>query len=222
MKKVFVIVAIVVGVLAVLGVVADRVAVSAAQGTISERVAAEMSGATGVTTEIHGVPVLTQVATGSLDHVTVTAAEVPASGLTLDDVVVDLYGVSTSSPRTADSVQATADVSTAQLQSRLGEGWTVKVDGDGLLASTQALGLLSVEARVVPAVREGRLALDLDRVRVLGVEVSGEAVPDAVHERIDALVGSIGGLPLGLSLTDVQVTPEGVTLVASGTDVELE
>lgn len=222
MKKVFVIVAIVVGVLAVLGVVADRVAVSAAQGTISERVAAEMSGATGVTTEIHGVPVLTQVARGSLDHVTVRADEVPASGVTLHDVVVELRGVSTTSPRTAQTVDATASLTTAQLQARLGDGWTVTTDGDALVASTQALGVLSVEARVVPAVRDGKLALDLDRVTVLGVEVSGDSVPSAVTERINALVSSVGGLPLGLSLTDATVTPTGVTLSASGTDVVLQ
>jgi hypothetical protein len=220
-KKVLVVIAVVLGVLVVLGVVGDRVGAAAAERTISERVSAELAGATDVQTQIHGVPVLTQVATGSLDHVTVTAAQVPAQGITLDDVVVELYGVSTSSPRTADSVTATAGVSTEQLQAKLGDGWTVKVDGDGLVASTQALGLLSVEARVVPTVKDGRLALDLDRVSVLGVDVSGDAIPSAVHERIDALVGSLGELPLGLSLTDVQVTPAGVTLVASGTGVAL-
>lgn len=220
-KKVLVIVAVVLGVLVVLGVVGDRVGAAAAERTISERVSAELSGATGVETRIHGVPVLTQVAKGSLDHVTVTAAEVPAQGVTLDDVTVELYGVSTSSPRTADSVQATASVTTQQLQARLGNGWTVKVDGDALVASTSALGLLSVEARVVPAVTDGRLRLDLDRVSVLGVDVSGDAVPAAVRERIDSLVGSLGALPLGLSLTDATVTPTGVTLVASGSDVAL-
>ncbi|MFN8157347.1 MAG: DUF2993 domain-containing protein [Candidatus Nanopelagicales bacterium] len=222
MKKVLVIVAAVVGVLLVLGVVGDRVADSVAERTISERVAAELSGASGVTTQIHGVPVLTQVAKGSLDHVTVTADSVPASGVALDDVVVELYGVSTSSPRTADTVEATASVTTQQLQSKLGDGWTVKVDGDALVASTQALGLLSVEARVIPAVRDGKLALDLDKVSVLGVDVSGDSIPSAVHERIDALVSSMGGLPLGLSLTGVDVTPTGVTLQASGTDVVLQ
>ncbi len=222
MKKVVAIVAVVIGVLLVLGVVGDRVAASAAERTITDRVAAEMTGATGVSTTIHGVPVLTQVAKGSLDQVTVTADQVPASGVTLDDVVVELHGVSTTSPRTADRVDATASVSTEQLQARLGTDWTVTVDGDALVASTKALGLLSVEARVVPAVRDGELALDLDRVSVLGVDVSGDSIPAAVHERIDALVSSVGGLPLGLSLTDADVTPTGVTLHASGTDVALQ
>lgn len=222
MKKVLVIVGLVLGVLVVLGVVGDRVAASIAERTISERVAADLSGATGVQTQIHGVPVLTQVATGSLDHVTVTAGSVPADGLTLDDVTVELYGVSTGSPRTADSVDVTASVSTAQLQAKLGDGWTLRADGDGLVASTQALGLLPVEARVVPTVKDGKLGLDLDKVTVLGAEVSGDSVPSAVHQRIDALVGSVGDLPLGLTLTGAQVTPTGVTLHATGTDVPLQ
>lgn len=216
------IVGVVVAVLLVLVVVGDRVAASAAERTIADRVAADLQGATGVTTTIHGVPVLTQVAKGSLDQVTVTADQVPASGLTLDDLTVELYGVSTTSPRTADRVDATASVSTEQLQAKLGSDWTVKVDGDALVASTQALGLLPVEARVVPTVRDGKLALDLDKVSVVGVEVQGDSVPSAVHERIDALVSSVGALPLGLTLTGVDVTPAGVTLQASGTDVALQ
>ena len=104
------IVGVVVAVLLVLVVVGDRVAASAAERTIADRVAADLQGATGVTTTIHGVPVLTQVAKGSLDQVTVTADQVPASGLTLDDLTVELYGVSTTSPRTADRVDATASV----------------------------------------------------------------------------------------------------------------
>lgn len=222
MKKVLVIVGVVVAVLLALVVVGDRVAASAAERTIADRVAADLQGATGVTTTIHGVPVLTQVAKGSLDQVTVTADQVPASGLTLDDLTVELYGVSTTSPRTADRVDATASVSTEQLQAKLGSDWTVKVDGDALVASTQALGLLPVEARVVPTVRDGKLALDLDKVSVVGVEVQGDSVPNAVHERIDALVSSVGALPLGLTLTGVDVTPAGVTLQASGTDVALQ
>lgn len=216
------IVGVVVAVLLALVVVGDRVAASAAERTIADRVAADLQGATGVTTTIHGVPVLTQVAKGSLDQVTVTADQVPASGLTLDDLTVELYGVSTTSPRTADRVDATASVSTEQLQAKLGSDWTVKVDGDALVASTQALGLLPVEARVVPTVRGGKLALDLDTVKVVGVEVQGDSVPSAVHERIDALVSSVGALPLGLTLTGVDVTPAGVTLQASGTDVALQ
>lgn len=222
MKKVLVIVAVVIAVLAVLGVVGDRVAASAAERTITDRVAADLQGASDVHTTIHGVPVLTQVAKGSLDQVTVTASQVPAQGLTLHDVVVELYGVSTASPRTADRVDAVASVTTEALQAKLGSGWTVKPDGDALVASTQALGLLSVEARVVPAVRDGKLSLDLDKVTVLGLEVSGDSIPSAVHERIDALVSSMGELPLGLSLTGAAVTPDGVVLRASGTDVALQ
>jgi hypothetical protein len=218
-KKLAVVLAIVLGALAALGVAADRVAASTAERTITERVSAELAGATDVSTQVHGVPILTQVARGSLDHVTVTAAELPASGLTLRDVVVDLYGVSTSSPRTATNVGASATLTTAQLQSKLGDGWKVTTDGDGLVATSA--GLLSIEARVIPTVKAGRLALDLDWVKILGVQVDGSRVPAALTDRLDALVASIGDLPLGLALRSVEVTPGGVTVHATGSDVVL-
>jgi hypothetical protein len=218
-KKLAVVLAIVLGALAALGVAADRVAASTAERTITERVSAELAGATDVSTQVHGVPILTQVARGSLDHVTVTAAELPASGLTLRDVVVDLYGVSTSSPRTASTVGASAGLTTAQLQSKLGDGWKVTTDGDGLVATSA--GLLSIEARVIPTVKAGRLALDLDWVKILGVQVDGSRVPAALTDRLDALVASIGDLPLGLALRSVEVTPGGVTVHATGSDVVL-
>jgi hypothetical protein len=218
-KKLAVIVAVVLCVLAVLGVAADRVAASTAERTITERVSAELAGATDVSTQVHGVPILTQVAHGSLDHVTVTAAELPASGLTLRDVVVDLYDVSISSPRTASTVGASAGLTTEQLQRKLGDGWTVTTDGDALVAAST--GLLSIEARVIPTVKAGRLALDLDWVKILGVQVDGSSVPAALTDRLDALVASIGDLPLGLALRSVEVSPGGVTVHATGSDVVL-
>ena len=220
MKKVVIVVAVVLAVLAVLGVVGDRVAASAAERRISDSVARGLSGATSVATHIHGIPVLTQVAAGSLDHVTVTAATVPASGVELHDVVVDLYDVTTSAPRSARRVTAQALVPTSALEAKVGQGWTVTTDGDGLVASSA--GLLGLQARVVPTVRAGKLAVDVDWVKVLGVQVDGSSVPQAVTDRLDALVGSVTGLPLGLTLSQVMVVPGGVEITATGTDVPLQ
>ena len=70
-----------------------------------------------------------------------------------DTVDVELYGVSTSEPRTADSVDAVATLSTEQLQGVLGDTWTVRTDGTDLVVSV-ANGL-PAEARVTPGVRDG-------------------------------------------------------------------
>jgi hypothetical protein len=206
--------------LVVLAVIGDRAAVAVAQSTVSERVAAELPGATDVSTSIEGFPALTQVLRGSLDHVVVTAADVPTDRGTLDSVVVDLYGVSTSSPRTADRIEATAVVPLDMLQAQLGDSWELSVDGDALTA--EFTGTVSASATVVPVVADGRITLDLRSFSLLGLEVSGDSVPDFVTSALNDMVGSVGELPFGLTPTSTTVTPEGVVVAASGTDVPLE
>jgi hypothetical protein len=216
-----VIVGVVVLVLVVLGVLADRAVASVAERTISDRVAESVGGASSVSTSIIGTPVLTQVARGSLDHVTVTVTDLPTdNGPTLRHVVVDLYDVSTSSPRTAARVEATADITTAELQKALGDSWTITPDGDAF--AVRWTGGLELAARIVPTIRDGKLALDLQSVSILGVSVDGSLVPDVVKDRVTAVAASVGDLPFGLVPTSVTVTPEGVRLVATSTDVDLE
>ena len=65
------------------------------------------------------------------------------------------------------------------------------------------------------------LAVDIDWVKVLGAQVDGSSVPQAVTDRLDALVGSVAAMPLGLTLSAVTVVPGGVQITATGTDVPL-
>ena len=221
MKKVIAVAAIVLATLGVVGVGVDRAAASVVERTITEKIAQEFTGAGSVVTEVHGIPLLTQAARGSLDHVSVRLTDVAVEeGLALDVVEVDLYGVSTTSPRTADRVDAVASLGTEDLQARLGDAWTIEAEAGALLVSS-ASGL-PIEATLTPVVRDGAIAFDLDSVSVFGVEVSGDRVPDVVAERIAALTGSIGVLPLGLRPTAITVTDTGVVLTAAGTDVSLE
>lgn len=220
MRKGVTVAAIVALVLAVVGIAADRVAVGVAERAVSERVQAELPGATDVTTSIEGFPALTQVVCGSLDHVTVTARKVGTEKGTLDSVVVDLYDVSTSSPRTARTVRATAEVPLAVLQAQLGDSWLIAVEGDALRADFA--GALPISATVTPAVQGGAITLDLRTLSLAGVEVSGDQVPDFVEEALNRMVGSVGALPFGLAPTGTTVTPDGVMVTASGTDVSLE
>jgi hypothetical protein len=221
-RKVVVAVAAVVVLLVLAFVVTDRVVAATAERAITDRIGQSVPGAASVETSIHGVPVLTQALRGSLDHVTVTLAGVPSAsgGPTIDSAVVDLYGVSVGSPRTAQRVEVRADVSTAELQKVLGDAWRLRPDGDAFAVAWT--GGLPVEARVVPGVRDGKLVLDLESVTVLGVHVDGSSVPTAVTDQIASLASSVGRLPLGLTPTSVAVTPHGVELVATGTDVDLE
>jgi hypothetical protein len=221
MKKVAIVAGILVALLAVIGVGVDRAAAAVVERTVSERIGAELGGSGAVSTQVHGVPLVTQALRGSLDHVSVQMTDVPATAeLTLDRVDVELYGVSTSEPRTADTVDAVATLSTEQLQGVLGDTWTVRTDGTDLVVSV-ANGL-PAEARVTPGVRDGAVVLDLASVSVLGLEVSGDSVPGAIRDRVSALAGSVGDLPFGLVPESVVVTPTGLELRATGTDVDLE
>lgn len=221
MKKAAIVVGILVALLAVIGVGVDRAAAAVVERTVSERIGAELGGSGAVSTQVHGVPLVTQALRGSLDHVSVQMTDVPATAeLTLDTVDVELYGVSTAEPRTADSVEALATLSTEQLQGVLGDTWTVRTDGTDLVVSV-ANGL-PAEARVTPGVRDGAVVLDLVSVSVLGLEVSGDSVPAVIRDRVSALAGSVGDLPFGLVPESVVVTPTGLELRATGTDVDLE
>lgn len=221
MKKVAIVVGILVALLAVIGVGVDRAAAAVVERTVSERIGAELGGSGAVSTQVHGVPLVTQALRGSLDHVSVQMTDVPATAeLTLDTLDVELYGVSTAEPRTADSVEALATLSTEQLQGVLGDTWTVRTDGTDLVVSV-ANGL-PAEARVTPGVRDGAVVLDLVSVSVLGLEVSGDSVPAVIRDRVSALAGSVGDLPFGLVPESVVVTPTGLELRATGTDVDLE
>ncbi len=221
MKKAGIVVAVSVLLLLAVGFGVDRVVASVIGRSVSDQIAAELGDAGSVSTEVHGVPLLTQAMRGSLDHITVTMVDVPATPqLRLETVEVQAYGVSTSTPRTAESVEATATLSTQSLQTLLGDPWAIQTEGDALVISV-ASGL-PVEARVTPTVRDGAVTLDLTSVSVFGVEVSGSSIPQAVRDRVTSLAGSIGELPFGLVPQSITVTPTGIELVASGVDVDLD
>ncbi|MGE0818947.1 MAG: DUF2993 domain-containing protein [Candidatus Nanopelagicales bacterium] len=219
MRRGAVVAVVAVLVLVVLAVVGDRAAVAVAQSKVSEQVSAELPGARDVTTTITGFPALTQVLRGSLDHVVVTARDVPTERGTLDSVVVDLYDVTTSAPRTAGTVEATAVVPLALLHEGLGDSWDLSVVGDALKA--EFTGAVYASATVVPVVSDGRISLDLRSFSLLGLEVSGDSVPEFVTRALNDMVGTVGDLPFGLTPTAVTVTPQGVEVVARGTDVPL-
>jgi hypothetical protein len=201
--------------------VGDRVAASAAERAISNQVAGALGEASSVSTTVHGVPLLTQVAGGSLDHVTVALDDVTVpDSVALDSLVVEVYDVPTTAPRVAGRVEAVATVSLAAIQEQAGSDWAVDVDDEGLQVTST--GTLPVQVRLVPTLSEGTLGFDLDRVRLFGISVDGDAIPDQLVDVVADLDGDLADLPLGLEPTAVQVTPDGVVLTAAGTDVDLD
>ena len=103
----------VVGVVVVGAAVADGAVRSRTEASLARTVAAELAG-TDPAVRIGGTPFLTQVLAGRLDDVEVTAPEATLDGLALEEVVIQLDGVSTTRPTTAERVTLTATVRPAR------------------------------------------------------------------------------------------------------------
>ena len=228
MKKV----ALVLVVLLVLLLVADRVGASVAESAV----ASEVQSSTRLTTEpevdVTGFPFLTQALAGRYEQVEVTATDVPAGDLTVSRLDATLMGVqvplsdavSGSVGRVpVERVTARALVSYDELERRAGDrrlslepaGDRVRVTG-----SVQVLGrTLSATAVSRVEVVEGDLLVTAE-----SYEVGNEAVDDlltrALGDRLDLRI-PVTGLPYGLTVTGVDVLPEGVSVRANATDTVL-
>jgi len=111
-----------------------------------ERIATEVAaGIPGVeqppAVSIGGFPFLTQLMAGRLASVHVTAPTATVDGLRLDDVVVELTGVATQAPFTAEHAVMTAMASADAVQAVLSVELDLSIRDGSLVASTTVLGL---------------------------------------------------------------------------------
>lgn len=224
MKVVWALVALVLVVGAGL-VVADRVIERRTEDQIAAAVKANVDGVQGdPQVQIHGFPFLTQLAAGSLDHVTGSISAANLSGVTAEDITFDGEGVSTSRPYTVADATVTATLPTASLEQLVNQrtGLSVQLTSTGgaLRASGQVLGL-PLTADLVPAVDAGRLVVDLQRVTIGGATVSIDDLPSVIGNRLKNVTIPVTGLPQGLALSEAVVVDDGLRLTATGHDVPL-
>lgn len=200
-----------------------------ALGTVEDRVADEVrTGVDGVTgqpdVEIAGFPFLTQLASGSLDDVTVGLATASLSGVDLKDVDVRAHGVGTRTPYTAARAVVTGTLTTATLERLVAERTdadvALAVDGGRLTATIEVLRA-DVTAELVPSAAGDAIAVDVVAVTFAGAAVDVDDLPRAATSRLQDLQVPVEGLPPGLALTDVVVQGDGLRLTATGTDVAL-
>ena len=211
---------VVVGVLVAGGVVADGVARSSAEARLATTISAELPG-TEPTVRIAGTPFLTQVLAGRLAHVEVSAPAAELGGLALRGVLVQLDGVSTDQPTTAQQMTLTATVQPADLQEVLGLDVELSIDDGLLVASVDVLGV-PIDIALEPRADGRSIAVDVASLSFGGLRVDVEDLPSALAGQLTDLVVPVEDLPEGISLTDVVVAPDGVHLTASGTDVVLD
>jgi hypothetical protein len=224
-------VVIAVVVLAVILLAADRITLVVAEHTAANTIrnAQHLDRTPSVT--IHGFPFLTQLATGLLGRVDVTASNFTAgeSGHTvrISRLVAHLHRVHLNgfSSARAESVTASATIGYPALSSAL--GFPVRYggrssDGLGRVATTQTVSALGQQltgvASAEVAVRAGN---ELQFVHPQA-SVDGVNVPTAISDQIAAVFDrslAITRLPFGLAVDSVRASTSGVTITLSGRNV---
>ena len=201
----------------------DRVGAAVA----SSAVAAQVQTATRLSSEPDvdvGFPFLTQAVAGRYDAVEVTARDVPAGELTLARLDATLSGVEVPLSQALSGsvaqvpvagVTARALVTYEELARRSGERQlTLEAAGDRVRATRT----LEVLGQTVTATALARVEVAGGDVLVTAesYDVGGAAANDAVARalagRLDLRI-PVTGLPYGLQVTDVEVTPDGLSVL---------
>lgn len=221
MKRLLVTLVVLAGLLAV----ADRVAATVASNAVADqvRVSAELASAD---VSIGGFPFLTQALGGRYDSVSVVARGVAAGEVTVDRLEATLTGVSVPLSDVLSgsvdevpvaSVRATALVAYDELARRSGDRQlTVAAAGDRL----RVTGSVSVLGQTMTASALSTVRVDGGAIVVtaasysVGAAGASEAISRALGGRFDLRI-PVTGLPYGLQVSGVSVTPTGVEVDAT-------
>lgn len=204
-------------------VAVDRIAAGRAESRTAQAFQDGMGTTDRPSVHVSGFPVLTQLARGSLDHVDLTAHDIPANGtnrpLPVTRLTVGMDGLMTSGSADeahARSVEATAHLSYADVSSALG----VKVsrdDGAGRVDATATLPLagdVTVSAAVSAASGNRVAFTDLRAER-------GDLLPplkSLLDKALDEPI-ALRNVPQGLRLRSVTTTEDGIDARFTGRSV---
>lgn len=211
-------------ILAVAAVAADRVGVRVAEDQVAKQLQSSADLTSRPTVTIDGVPFLTQALAGRYDRIDVGATDLSRGGVHVTSLEAELTGVEVPlgdalrgdvSSIPVDAVTATALVTYADLAHSSGlVGVTITpVDGEvHVTGRVTVLGRsVTVTATSSVALRGRSIAVTARSLRVLGQ--TSPALLNALAGRLDLLV-PVGTLPYDLRLTGLSVTQEGLLLQA--------
>lgn len=176
--------------------------------------------------EVGGRFATPQLIAGTLSELTLTAPTATLDGLTINDVRVAVSGVPVRGSGSVDSVHATGTVpvetvlTAIQRRVDLPEGVELRLL-DGEIAAVAAVLGVEMVAYVVLVPAPRAITIDVDRLELGGVTVSASDIPIDLGGLLGSTVVDLEMLPDGLELTDLVVTPEGIDLELTGTDVSL-
>lgn len=227
---------IVLFVLAVLFVAADRLAVTLVEGEAAEKIknAKGVPSTAETSVDIKGFPFLTQVVGRELDEVDAELTGMKTQAADGGDLTVTRVDAQLKDVRinrdydgaVADEATGSAFVTYKDLTGAAPDGvrvnWGGKDDkGKGRVKVTAGISLLGqkFERSVTSTVSLSKN----DTVKLHADEVPGGDIPgleDTIRERID-FARKIAGLPPGLELDRVEATKKGIELSVRGKDVKL-
>ncbi|MFJ7116475.1 DUF2993 domain-containing protein [Streptomyces albogriseolus] len=204
-------------------VAVDRIAAARAESRTAKAFQDGMGTADRPSVRVSGFPVLTQLARGSLDHVDLTAHDIPANGTTrplpVTKLTVDMDGLKTSGSADeahARSVRATAHLSYADVSSALG----VEVsqgDESGRINATAGLPLVGdVTVSAAVSAASGN-SISFTDVRA----EQGELLPplkSLIDKALDEPI-PLQNVPEGLHLRSVTTTEDGIDARFTGRSV---
>ena len=218
--------------LAVLLVVADRSAAALGERALSRELQRTADLAQPPEVSVTGFPFLTQALRGRYDRVEVRAEDVPAGDTTLSGLDAVLSGVRVPlSDVLSDSVE---QVPVQRLEARvllsydglsrrsLDRELTVSPAGDRV----RVTGSVQVLGRELEASAVSTVTLEDDEVVVsaesfeVGNETADRLLTRALRGRLDLNV-PVGGLPYGLQVQSLGVTPDGIAARALAQDTVL-
>ncbi len=217
-SAVVIVLTLIVGVIA-----ADRIV----DYTTEQRIADGLSDYGEAEVSVEGFPILTQLASGELDSVHVTAAEASYEGVDFTDVDAKLYDVPTSGSKPIGTVDGTAVLPHTTLDelaaehADLPDGMSfTTVDGE-LFLKGSLLGqdlLVGIDPKA-----EGRRAVvDATTIELGSAEFSLDRLPAFLTSEISDIVIDLDFLPAGLELTDITATEAGLQVRVHGSGVSLE
>lgn len=223
---------ILVGVLLVLALIADRVAVRVAQAAVASRLQSELALADEPEVHAHGFPFLTQLFGGRYGDIEVTAHGVTAQQFRDLTVHANLRGLH--APFSAlvrseidqvpvDHVTGTVGLPYDQMARATNiPGLSLAPSGDTVRITGRVTVLgqtFSASANARATVRDGTVIVTADHAKVLGVTVPSAALP--LVERGLSFVLPVQSLPFGLRLTGVQVAATELRVSAEADHVVL-
>lgn len=202
---------------------ADRVAASVTESQLAGKIQTSQNLSQKPSVSIDGFPFLTQVISRNFGHVTVDIDNFTSRGVPIQHIHADLRGVHVSSgynSATVDTLTGNAVLSYAQvaakLSSEVGFGQINLSQGTGnQVKATYSIAGVSVSADVTVSLVNG------DTLRFATTKVTTPLSSIGLNTGGFDQKVPLGGMPFGMQLKDLQVTPTGVDISATGQNVRL-